>query len=93
VTHALRIIDANANRAREALRVMEDAARFILNHQPLCAALKSLRHDLALRYLSDPHISISEVAYLTGYSEPSAFHRAFKRWTGRTPSDLRRPPA
>jgi len=42
-----RLIDANANRAREALRVMEDYARFILNSQPLSAQLKGLRHDLA----------------------------------------------
>ena len=43
----LRIIDANANRGREALRVMEEAARFILNHAELTAGLKQLRHDLA----------------------------------------------
>jgi thiamine-phosphate pyrophosphorylase len=42
-----RILDANANRAREALRVMEDAARFILNDQDLSRQLKQLRHDLA----------------------------------------------
>src|ERR1041384_8380909 len=42
----LRLLDANANRAREALRVIEDHARFILNDQNLCAALKQLRHDL-----------------------------------------------
>jgi thiamine-phosphate pyrophosphorylase len=41
-----RIIDANANRAREALRVMEDAARFALNDSKLTEQLKSLRHDL-----------------------------------------------
>src|SRR4029453_2076643 len=41
-----RILDANANRAREALRVMEDAARFALNDEALSAELKSLRHDL-----------------------------------------------
>lgn len=41
-----RMLDANCNRAREALRVMEDAARFALNDEPLSAALKSLRHDL-----------------------------------------------
>lgn len=34
--------------------------------------------------------SIAEVAYLLGYSEPSAFHRAFRRWTGRTPESYRR---
>lgn len=42
----LRILDANANRAREALRVMEEAARFILNDATVSATLKQLRHDL-----------------------------------------------
>jgi thiamine-phosphate pyrophosphorylase len=41
-----RMIDANANRAREALRVMEDVARFTLNNAELSEQLKSLRHDL-----------------------------------------------
>ena len=43
----LRILDANANRAREALRVIEDYARFVLNDDALCGSLKSLRHDFA----------------------------------------------
>jgi thiamine-phosphate pyrophosphorylase len=43
---ALRILDANANRAREALRVLEDYSRFHLNCQEICGALKTLRHDL-----------------------------------------------
>lgn len=43
----MRLIDANSNRAREALRVMEDYARFVLDSQPLSAQLKGLRHDLA----------------------------------------------
>src|ERR1700733_6868807 len=42
----LRLLDANANRAREALRVLEDYARFVLNDQALSASLKSLRHAL-----------------------------------------------
>lgn len=42
-----RILDANANRAREALRVMEDAARFLLDDAELAAGLKQVRHDLA----------------------------------------------
>jgi thiamine-phosphate pyrophosphorylase len=42
----LRILDANANRAREALRVVEDYARFALDDAGLCAELKQLRHDL-----------------------------------------------
>ncbi len=46
-TRALRAIDANANRAREALRVMEDAARFVLDDAERSSALKLIRHDLA----------------------------------------------
>jgi len=40
------MLDANANRAREAVRVLEDVARFALDHQRLSAALRALRHDL-----------------------------------------------
>ncbi|MCC7204320.1 MAG: thiamine phosphate synthase [Phycisphaeraceae bacterium] len=42
-----RILDANANRAREALRVMEEAARFLLDNAALTEAFKMLRHDFA----------------------------------------------
>lgn len=42
----LRIIDANANRAREALRVMEDIVRFALDDGELCAEIKEVRHGL-----------------------------------------------
>ncbi|MGQ9648562.1 MAG: thiamine phosphate synthase [Phycisphaerae bacterium] len=41
-----RILDANLNRAREALRVMEDYVRFVLDDPAGCALLKQLRHDL-----------------------------------------------
>jgi thiamine-phosphate pyrophosphorylase len=48
VNHAvLRLLDANLNRAREALRVVEDYARFVLDDGPLCGRIKDLRHDLA----------------------------------------------
>src|SRR5213079_407857 len=43
----LRLLDANLNRAREALRVVEDYARFVLNNDAICGELKQLRHDLA----------------------------------------------
>ena len=43
----LRIVDANANRAREALRVLEDYARFALNDDGMSGRLKELRHALA----------------------------------------------
>jgi AraC-like DNA-binding protein len=53
------------------------------------AILDDLRRELALRYLADPLVSIAEIAFLLGYSEASAFHRAFKRWTGATPAEMR----
>ena len=49
-----------------------------------------LRHELALGYLADSQLSLVDVAYLLGFSEQSAFQRAFKRWTGITPGEHRR---
>ena len=56
-------------------------------HQEL---LDQMRKELAVRYLREPEMAICEVAYLLGFSESSALHRAFKRWTGKTPSEFRR---
>ncbi|NDR56811.1 AraC family transcriptional regulator [Aliiruegeria sabulilitoris] len=47
------------------------------------------RRDLAQGLLRDQQYSIAEIAYLTGFSEQSAFNRAFKRWTGATPASYR----
>lgn len=49
------------------------------------AVVDSLRRGLAERYLRDPQLSIQEAAFLLGFSDVSAFHRAFVRWTGVTP--------
>jgi AraC-like DNA-binding protein len=51
--------------------------------------LGELRLYLAKRYIRDPHLSISEIAWLLGYQEVSAFTHAFKRWTGKTPREVR----
>jgi AraC-like DNA-binding protein len=51
--------------------------------------LDELRLQLAERYLNQPGLTVEEVAFLLGYSEKSAFHRAFRRWTGRPPRALR----
>ena len=53
------------------------------------AELDHARHQLALGYLADPRISLQETAFLLGFSEASAFHRAFLRWTGETPNAWR----
>lgn len=47
------------------------------------------RAAAALTYLADRRMAIGEIAYSLGYSEPSAFVRAFRRWTGETPNDYR----
>lgn len=51
--------------------------------------LDEVRRELALRHLGESKESIAEVAFLLGFSEVSAFHRAFKRWTGSTPGEYR----
>jgi AraC-like DNA-binding protein len=48
------------------------------------------RHSLAKRLLSETDEAISEIVYLTGFSEPSTFYRAFRRWEGLTPIDYRK---
>lgn len=51
--------------------------------------LDHMRRDLANRYLADADASISQIAWLLGYRETSAFSRAFKRWTGKSPRAAR----
>lgn len=72
------------------------AARLGVSRQTLYRRLKSegasfdalvddLRRRLALHYLSERKVSVNETAYLVGFSDPTAFSRAFKRWTGSSP--------
>ena len=51
--------------------------------------LDHLRQELACRQLADGRVAIAETAFLLGFSELSAFYRAFKRWTGQTPAEFR----
>ncbi len=51
--------------------------------------LQDTRLQLARRYLDQGSRSVVETAYLLGFSEPSTFSRAFKRWTGRSPAEFR----
>lgn len=50
--------------------------------------LADVRAEFAKRYLSRGTVSASEVAYLIGFTEPPAFFKAFKRWTGMTPREF-----
>ena len=51
--------------------------------------LQQLRRDLAVRYLDDRKLHISKIAWLLGFNEVSAFTHACRRWTGKTPSQMR----
>ena len=51
--------------------------------------LTDVRREIAERHLRERRLAIGEIAFRLGFSEPSAFHRAFKRWTGRPPHAYR----
>lgn len=52
--------------------------------------MEELRRQLAVRYVASAELELAEIAFRLGFSHTTAFHRAFKRWTGDTPLDYRR---
>jgi AraC-like DNA-binding protein len=52
--------------------------------------LNEIRQDLAQNYLGEENNSMTEIAFLLGFSESSAFSRAFKRWMGVSPTEYRK---
>jgi len=65
------------------------ARRLSLEGLTFSEVLESLRRELAWQYLADPGLPISQIAWILGYQEISAFAHAFKRWTGKTPREVR----
>ena len=65
------------------------ARRLVAEGLTYSEILENLRRDLAGQYLAEPGLSISQVAWLLGYEETSAFTHAFKRWMGMTPREAR----
>jgi len=53
--------------------------------------LDEMRRDLAQHYLRDDRLPVSRIAWLLGFQEVGAFTHAFRRWTGRTPTEARSP--
>lgn len=52
--------------------------------------LDKVRHELATNHLQNPLIELNQLAALLGFSDASAFYRAFRRWSGQTPGDFRK---
>jgi AraC-like DNA-binding protein len=52
--------------------------------------VEATRRDLAFSYMRQRQLPFSEIAFLVGYSELSAFSRAVRRWTGQSPRSLRK---
>ena len=84
--------------------LVEDVARSLGMSKPTLArrlseglnfteVLQQLRRDLAIRYLEDRKLHVSKIAWLLGFGEVSAFTHACKRWTGKSPSQIRTPGA
>ena len=48
-----------------------------------------LRRSLAVQYIKEPSMSVSQIAWLLGYEGSTSFNHAFSRWTGRSPSAAR----
>jgi AraC-like DNA-binding protein len=51
--------------------------------------LDEVRHEFACALLQDRSLSVADIAFFLHYSEPAAFHRAFRRWRGQAPGDFR----
>jgi AraC-like DNA-binding protein len=65
------------------------ARRLADQEQSFGKLVDQLRRELAERYLATPDLRVSQIAALLGYANPPAFTHAYRRWTGRAPSDAR----
>ncbi|MAZ90233.1 MAG: hypothetical protein CL693_21580 [Cellvibrionaceae bacterium] len=81
--NSVEVADALHMSSRNLQRRLQDEG---VNFKQL---LSEVRQELALKYLGSARYSISEIAYLLGFSDQSNFTRAFKRWFGVSPTDKR----
>ena len=94
-TPATRRAGSDAMQPASHLGVFVDALdRLGYDVTALLGAVGLRRRDLddpaaAERLLTDASLAVGEVGYLLGFSEPSAFHRAFRRWHDMTPAAFR----
>lgn len=81
------------SQSQMALQVAMSESAFRRQLEREGSAYQVLKHEvrkaLAFEYLDDEALSISEIAIRCGFQEPSAFHRAFRQWTGMSPGRYR----
>lgn len=84
--------DVSAERIAGQLHMSTRTLRRRLDEEGMSfrSLLTDVRRALALRYIRDESLSLTEISYLLGFSEPSSFTRAFRGWTGSSPSEARR---
>jgi AraC-like DNA-binding protein len=84
-------VQPTAEAIARKLGTSERSLRRHLNQEgtPFNTVLREALAELAKRILADSTTTIQEAAFRMGFSEPSSFHRAFKRWTGKTPTEYR----
>lgn len=82
----------DSDRVAAALNMAEATLRRHLKQEGVTyqAIKDGLRRDLAISRLADTSDTIAEIADALGFAEPSAFRRAFRKWTGVRPADYRR---
>ena len=74
--------------ARRSLHLNWDGAA--IDDKSKGERVTEVRRRRGEQLVSDPTLPLSEVTFLLGFSAPSSFHRAFKRWEGCTPLEHRR---
>lgn len=82
-------VSMHATARRLAMSVATLRRRLEEEQTTFSAIVDDLRRQLAERYLSEPRPAVSEIAFLLGFSNVTAFGRAFKRWMGQSPSEYR----
>lgn len=83
--HQFPTIDLVANEMNLSVRSLQ--RKLSSENETFQDILDKIRKEFAVRYLKNKELSISEVGYLLGFSEPSVFSRSFKRWMGRSPKE------
>lgn len=83
-TSSLQAVASNFSMSARTMqrRLREEGTTFL-------EIVEEVHRTLAIKYLDTGDYQVKDIAYTIGYNEPSAFVRAFKRWTGMTPSQFR----